>query len=290
MKQLAIISGKGGTGKTTLAGAFACLAKNKIMADCDVDAADLHLLLSPKILEEHDFFGMEKAFIKKDICISCGKCREICRFNAIGKTYIVDKISCEGCAFCAKICPEKAVEMKKNQAGKWFVSETKFGLLVHAKLGIAEENSGKLVSVVRGKAKELAQEKGVDLVIVDGPPGIGCPVMASLSEIDFAVVVTEPTFSGLHDAKRVISAARHFKVEVGLLVNKSDLNPEITGKMKSYAKESNISFLGEIPFDKDVINALIAGKNVVETGNSPAAGRIREIWKTVKDRIYDGDA
>jgi len=212
MKQIVVISGKGGTGKTVITGAFASLAKNKVMADCDVDAADLHLLLQPKIKERHDFRSGLSALIDKKICQQCGKCIAACRFDAITSSFVIDPISCEGCGFCSHICPAGAIKMKENLAGEWFISETRFGPMVHAKLGIAEENSGKLVSLVRQQAKDLAEKGNYDWVIIDGAPGIGCPVIASLTGIDCAVVVTEPTLSGLHDALRVIEVTSHFNV------------------------------------------------------------------------------
>ena len=217
MKQIVIISGKGGTGKTVITGAFAALAQKKVMADCDVDAADLHLLLEPSIRERHEFKSGKTAVIDKEKCVKCGKCIEVCRFEAINEKFNVDGVSCEGCAFCSFACPVDAIKMEENISGEWFISNTRFGPMVHAKLGIAEENSGKLVSLVRKQAKEAAEKTAADWVIIDGAPGIGCPVIASLSGIDCAVVVTEPTLSGLHDADRVISVAKHFGVLTKLI-------------------------------------------------------------------------
>ncbi|MDD4013811.1 MAG: 4Fe-4S binding protein, partial [Candidatus Omnitrophica bacterium] len=202
MRQIVVISGKGGTGKTVLTGSFAALAKNKVMADCDVDAADLHLLLAPQVMERHDFRSGSTAVIDRDKCVVCGKCMQVCRFSALRvflpsgecakREVFVDPVACEGCAFCSFACPRGAITMEENLSGEWFISETRFGRMVHAKLGVAEENSGKLVSLVRGQARELAEKSGCDWVIVDGAPGIGCPVIASLSGVDLAVVVTEP--------------------------------------------------------------------------------------------------
>ena len=212
MKEIVIISGKGGTGKTVITGAFAALAKNKVIADCDVDAADLHLLLDPKIEESHIFKSGFTAFTNKKYCNGCGTCSTVCRFDAVKEDFSIDPISCEGCAFCSLACPEDAIEMKLNISGKWFISQTRLGPLVHAKLGIAEENSGKLVSLVRKKAKEIAEDKNYKWVIIDGSPGIGCPVIASITGVDCAVVVIEPTLSGLHDAERVIDVTKHFNI------------------------------------------------------------------------------
>jgi len=252
MKQLLIISGKGGTGKTVLTGALAALAVNKVMADCDVDAADLHLLLKPKIKQTHEFRSGKTAFLDKSLCDQCGKCIDLCRFQAIGEDYIIDPIACEGCGFCSFACPQKAITMRENLCGHWFVSDTRFGPMVHAKLGIAEENSGKLVSLVRKKAKELAEKNKADWVIIDGTPGIGCPVIASLSGIDCALVVTEPTLSGLHDAARVIELARHFSVPVKMIINKYDLNLKMSENIEKYCREKQIELVGKIGFDKIV--------------------------------------
>ena len=210
MKEIVVISGKGGTGKTVITGAFAALAKDKVIADCDVDAADLHLLLDPKIKKTHIFKSGVTAFTNKKFCEGCGACSIVCRFEAVKEDFSIDPISCEGCAFCSFICPQNAIEMKVNTSGKWFISQTRLGPLVHARLEIAEENSGKLVSLVRQKAKEIAEEKGYRWIIIDGSPGIGCPVIASMTGVDCAVVVIEPTLSGMHDAERVIDVAKHF--------------------------------------------------------------------------------
>src|SRR4030042_3066193 len=240
MKQIVIISGKGGTGKTVITGAFAALAKNKVMADCDVDSADLHLLLQPNIKERHKFRSGLSASINKKICQQCGKCIVAFRFNAISDDFVIDHVSCEGCAFCSYICPVGAIKMEENLAGEWFISETRFGPMVHARLGIAEEDSGKLVSLVRKQAKELAEKNNCDWVIIDGAPGIGCPVIASLSGIDCALVVTEPTLSGLHDALRVIEVTKHFKVPSRLVVNKYDLNPDMSEKIEEHCAKNGI--------------------------------------------------
>ena len=293
MKQIVIISGKGGTGKTVITGAFAALAKNKVMADCDVDAADLHLLLEPSIKERHEFRSGKTAVIDKEKCIKCGKCVEICRFNAIsprpcreaGEDFIVDGVSCEGCAFCSFACPVGAIKMEENISGEWFISDTRFGPMVHAKLGIAEENSGKLVSLVRKQAKELAEKNKADWVIVDGTPGIGCPVIASLSGIDCAVVVTEPTLSGLHDADRVINVAKYFGIPTKLVINKYDLNLDMTEKIEQYCKDNNIGLIGRISFDKAVVEAMVRGKTITEYADGKAKKEISEVWGRLQAEI-----
>jgi len=302
MKQILIISGKGGTGKTIITGAFAALAGNptrggslpagrrgayggKVMADCDVDAADLHLLLKPEVKERHEFKSGKSAVIDKRLCTGCGKCVDICRFRAISEDFIVDPVSCEGCAFCSHICPVGAIKMEENIAGEWFISDTRFGPLVHAKLGIAEENSGKLVALVRKKAKEIAEKNKVDWVIIDGAPGIGCPVIASLSGIDCAIVVTEPTISGLHDADRVIRVARYFKVLTKLIINKHDLNSDMTKEIEKYCSDNNVHVLGRIGFDRSVVDAMVNAKTVVEYDDCTAKKEISDIWNRVKKEL-----
>ncbi|MDP8257850.1 MAG: ATP-binding protein [Candidatus Aadella gelida] len=279
MKQIVVISGKGGTGKTILTASFAALAKNKVMADCDVDAADLHLLLAPDIKERQMFKSGHTAVIDKNICIECGKCRELCRFDAISEDFIVDPVSCEGCAFCSNICPVGAIKMEENTTGEWFVSDTRFGPMVHAKLGIAEENSGKLVSLVRNKARDIAEENGADWVIIDGSPGIGCPVIASISGVDCALVVTEPTMSGLHDADRVIQVAKHFKVPVKLVINKYDLNEDMSEQIENYCIEKNVELSGKIGFDENIVKAMVEGKTIIEYSDGKTTNLIKGIWE-----------
>ena len=278
LKQIVIISGKGGTGKTVLTGAFAALAKNHVMADCDVDAADLHLLLQPKIKYRQDFRSGLSASIDKKICTQCWNCIAACRFSAISDNFIVDHVSCEGCGFCSHICPAQAIKMEENLAGEWFISQTRFGSMVHAKLGIAQENSGKLVSLVRKQAKELALKVSAEWVIIDGAPGIGCPVIASLSGIDCAVVVTEPTLSGLHDASRVVDVARHFSVPVQMVINKYDLNLEMSEEIEAYCVLNNIPLAGKVRFDRSVVEAMVEGKTIVEYKDAPVKDEIRAIW------------
>lgn len=282
MKQIVVISGKGGTGKTVITGAFAALAKNHVMADCDVDAADLHLLLQPKIKFRQDFRSGLSAVIDKKICQQCAKCIAACRFNAIGDSFVIDHVSCEGCGFCSHICPVGAIKMEENLAGEWFISHTRFGPMVHAKLGIAQENSGKLVSLVRKQAKELALKINCDWVIIDGAPGIGCPVIASLSGIDCAVVVTEPTLSGLHDALRVIEVTKHFNVPSRLVINKYDLNPDMSEKIEDHCAKNGISLIGKVRFDKTVVEAMVEGKTIMEYRDTPVKDEIRAIWEKLQ--------
>jgi len=282
MKQIVVISGKGGTGKTVVSGSFAALAKNKIMVDCDVDAADLHLLLHPKIKEHHEFRSGQTAVIDKKLCKECAKCVSVCRFNAIKDDFTVERFSCEGCALCSYICPHGAIRMEENVAGQWFISDTSYGPFIHAKLGIAEENSGKLVAKIRQIAKEIAQKQALDYVIIDGPPGIGCPVIASLSGVDCALIVTEPTLSGLHDAERVMDVAKHFNIPVKLVVNKYDLNPIITEKIEAFCRDRDVLVIGKIAFDKTVVEALVEGKTLVEYAACPAADEVKNIWEGLR--------
>lgn len=279
MKQIVIISGKGGTGKTILTASLASLAKNAVFADCDVDAADLHLLLKPEIEEKNIFKSGLTAVIRRDKCTECGKCIEICRFDAIKENFLVDPISCEGCAFCSYICPGKAITMEENTSGMWYISNTRFGPMVHAKLGIAEENSGKLVSLVREKAKEMATCQNRDWIIIDGSPGVGCPVIASLTGVDCAIVVTEPTISGLHDADRVVSVAKHFNVLVKLIINKYDLNVDMAKHIEDYCKENNIELLGKLRFDEAVVRAMVVGKTIIEYEDTAVKKELIGIWE-----------
>ncbi len=278
MKQILIISGKGGTGKTILTGAFAALVDNKVMVDCDVDAADLHLLLTPITKEKNEFRSGKTAFIAKDKCAQCKRCLRLCRYDAISDNLIVDPIRCEGCSFCSLVCPVEAIEMQENESGEWYISDTRFGPLVHARLGIAEENSGKLVSLVRQQAKELAEKQKCEYVIIDGPPGIGCPVIASLSGTTCALVVTEPTLSGLHDAKRVIEVANHFNVPIKLVINKYTLNLDMTEQIEKYCLRNNISIAGKIPFDKIFVETMVQGKTILEYSNGKYKKLINDIW------------
>lgn len=280
MKELVIISGKGGTGKTSIVAAFAALAKNKVLCDADVDAADLHLITAPRIKEHHNFQAGHTAIIDQDKCTECSLCRELCRWNAISEDFKVDPVECEGCGVCVYFCPEKAIDFPINTCGEWFISETRFGPMVHARLGIAEENSGKLVTLVRQEAKKLAEEKSLDLILTDGPPGIGCPVIASMGGATGVLIVTEPTVSGKHDMVRVAQLADHFNVPGMICVNKFDLNPEQTRIIEDVAKEKNLSVLGRIPFDPIFTNAMVQGQTIFEyDGHSEAGQAVREIWE-----------
>jgi len=286
MQQLAIISGKGGTGKTSVVASFAVLAGEAVLVDCDVDAADLHLVLSPTIVQKHEFKSGHVARIREKDCRFCGECVESCRFEAIkpaadGFRYQVDPMACEGCRVCVEFCPAEAVDFEERTCGEWYVSETSYGPMVHARLGVAAENSGKLVTTVRQAAQEIARERTKSLLLIDGPPGIGCPVIASITGTSFVLVVTEPTLSALHDFDRVASLTAHFRIPTAVCINKWDLNPEITSKIEEAALAGNISIAGRIRYDSAVTRAQIEGLSTVEYGGQ-AAEDIRKVWQQVR--------
>lgn len=288
MKQITIISGKGGTGKTVIAGSFAALAKDKIMADCDVDAADLHLLLHPHIKEKHEFKAGSKAILDEEKCTMCGKCIEVCRFSAISEEKdktLIDPVACEGCGVCALVCPDQAIQMKENVSGEWYISDTRYGPLVHAKLGIAEENTGKLVTLVRQNARTMAQKNGLNLIVIDGPPGIGCPVIASITGVDLVIVVTEPTLSAIADLDRVLNLTAHFGIESLVLVNKYDINLENTLKIEKFCQRKNLEVLSRIPFDNSFTQAMVQGKTIIEYNNSGVTQEIKKVWEKIEQRL-----
>jgi len=282
MKQLTVISGKGGTGKTSITAAFASLANNAVFADCDVDAADLHLIFRPEIKKTSIFQGLKIADIDKDKCIDCKKCFESCKFDAINNNIELIKESCEGCGVCAYICPVDAIKMIDRDSGFAYISESRFGPVAHANLKTAEEASGKLVTVVRENAKKLAEEKNKDLVIIDGPPGIGCPVIASLTGVDLVLVVTEPTLSAIHDLERILSVANHFKISAVVCINKYDINLENTKKIEQYCKTNNISVVGKLPYDKKITQAMVHQKNIIEFSDGKLSQDIKDMWSKLK--------
>jgi MinD superfamily P-loop ATPase len=284
LKELVVLSGKGGTGKTSIVGSFAALADDKIMADCDVDAADLHLILNPEVLEENEFWSGQVAEINESKCTQCGLCSELCRFEAISQSK-VDTFLCEGCAFCYQVCPADAITMHQSMSGKWYVSKTRYGMLVHAKLGIAQENSGKLVSVVRQKAREIAKEQSLEYILTDGPPGIGCPVISSLSGSSKALIVTEPTISGLHDMDRILGLCEHFNIEALVCINKYDINEENTGKITQYCKDRNVPIAGYVPYDNIITEAMIHGKPVVKYKMNDTSRAIEDLWDNLLERM-----
>ena len=291
MREIVIISGKGGTGKTSIVASFASLAENAVLADCDVDAADLHLILQPDIKQTHDFSGGKQASVITEKCIGCGRCSEVCNFNAalfngpandtIERTYIIDPIACEGCKVCVEFCPVNAIEFKDAVNGQWFISDTRFGPMVHAKLGIAEENSGKLVSLIRKEAKKIATDQNKNLIIVDGSPGIGCPVIASITGADLVLIVTEPTLSGLHDLERVVKLTEHFGIPAAICINKYDINPKIAETIEKNANKKKLRVIGKITYDVAVTKAQIAAKTIVEYSNNGLKNQIVSLWDLV---------
>jgi len=286
MKELVIISGKGGTGKTSLIAAFASLAKNMVLCDADVDAADLHLIMDPDVKQRSDFESGHTAIIDKDKCTECGLCRDLCRWNAIDEDFMVDPIECEGCGVCYYFCPENAIEFPLNTCGEWFISDTRFGPMVHARLGIAEENSGKLVTLVRKEAKNLAENENMTLVLTDGAPGVGCPVIASIGGADAVLVVTEPTVSGVHDMERIIQLADFFGIPAVVCVNKYDLNPEKAEEVENFAFKKGLAFLGRVPFDPIFTKAMVQGRNIFEyDSGSEACHMVKGIWEKIEHNI-----
>jgi MinD superfamily P-loop ATPase len=285
MKEIVIISGKGGTGKTSITASFAALASGTaVMADCDVDAADLHLILKPDIRSSTEFRSGHKAFVNAEQCVGCGKCAEVCRFNAVSRRaaeYAIDNVACEGCGVCVRFCPAGAIGFSEEVCGHWFVSDTRFGKMVHAKLNVAAENSGKLVTLVRKEAKKIAEEQGAEFVLIDGSPGIGCPVIASLTAANVALIVTEPTVSGDHDLQRIAQLTRRLGVTTLVCVNKWDINPDITVKIKEFARESGLGFAGQVRFDKTITAAQRLEKTIIEFCENGTTDDIRKIWKAV---------
>jgi len=286
MKELVVISGKGGTGKTSLMAAFASLAKNKVLCDADVDAADLHLIMDPEIKERHEFQGGSTAVINADKCTQCGLCRDLCRWDAISEDFEVDAIACEGCGVCVYFCPEGAIDFPVNTCGEWFISDTRFGPMAHARLGIAEENSGKLVTLVRQQGRKLAEENKLNLILTDGPPGVGCPVIASLGGATAVLIVSEPTVSGKHDMERVAELAAFFKIPAMLCINKFDLNVDQTTAIENFAKEKHVKVLGRIPFDPIFTKSMVQGQTIFEYyGKSDAALAVEDLWKQVTKEL-----
>jgi len=285
MKELVVISGKGGTGKTSLTAAFAVLAEHPVVADCDVDAADLHLVLEPRVREKHEFRSGNEAIIRTDACTGCGLCAELCRFEAVkadegpgsSREYSIDPVSCEGCGVCVRFCPAGAIGFPEALCGNWMVSDTRCGPMVHARLGVAAENSGKLVTTVRKEARRIADEGGHGLILVDGPPGIGCPVIASVTGASCLLAVTEPTVSGEHDLERVLSLARHFDLPAAVCVNKWDLNEEMTERIEERAMESGALPAGRIRYDGAFTRAQIGARTAVEV-SCGAADDIMDVW------------
>ena len=291
MKEIVVISGKGGTGKTSIAASFASFASGKaVLADCDVDAADLHLILKPDIKNSFEFKSGHIARINQDKCTGCGKCMQLCRYEAVsinetGKkatnSFVIDPVSCEGCGVCVHFCPESAIDFPEEVCGEWFISQTRFGPMIHAKLGIAAENSGKLVTLVRNEGKKIAQNQNLEYLIIDGSPGIGCPVIASLTAADLALIVTEPTVSGIHDTKRIAGLTKRLNIKALICVNKWDINPEASEAIREFSESAQIPFAGLVRYDKVFTNAQRQELSIPEFDDGPVTDDIRKVWESV---------
>jgi len=289
MKQLVVVSGKGGTGKTTVTAALAHLAASSrtlVLADTDVDAANLELVVAPELESTEEFWSGELAVIDEEMCIACGRCAEVCRFDAIipGDAYQVDPHACEGCAACFYQCPVDAIRMEPRHSGQWYVSRTRYGPLYHAHLFAGEENSGKLVTLVKQQARLRAMDEKVDLLLVDGPPGIGCPVIAALAGADLALVVTEPTVSGQHDLERIVQVAEHFGVAPTVLINKADLSVSNTSVIDIYCQEHGIPMIGHLPYDTSVTEAMVRGLPITAT-DGPVSDALHQVWRVLQTRL-----
>ena len=285
MQQITVISGKGGTGKTTFTSAFASLAENSVFADCDVDAANLYLVLSPDNYHEEVFLGAKTAVIDHDKCTDCGICKEVCRFDAIdwvNGQIEISEFACDGCELCMRVCPFGAIKMEQSKDSQWFIGNTRFGPMVHARLGIAEDLSGKLVTVVREEAKKIAKKENRDGILIDGPPGIGCPVIASVTGTDKVVAVTEPSQSGLHDLKRIVEMVGNFDLVPFVIINKYDVNKSMTREIERYCQKNDIPLIGEIPFDETMVEAMVAQKTIIEFAPSSKVSKLlTHIWSLI---------
>lgn len=288
MKEVVIISGKGGTGKTSITASFAYLGGDDIVvADCDVDAADMHLLMRPDFAKTEDFYSGEIAFINQSTCIQCGKCADVCRFDAIpviDGQYIVETLDCEGCGYCPRVCPTDAIIMNEQNVGLLYISTTRVpNTMVHARLGIGKENSGKLVAKVKKEAKNIARDSRKEFVVVDGSPGVGCPVVSSLSGADFVVLVTESSVSGLHDLKRVYDLVEKFNIRAGCIINKYDINNEKTLEIEEFLREKNIEKIANLPYDEQFTMAMTDGLTIVEYNQNHISEILKQSWDKIKE-------
>ena len=285
IKQITVISGKGGTGKTTITAAFASIAKDAVFADCDVDAADLHLILKPIVKKTMEFNGLKIASIDKEKCTKCKICFENCKFDAIKEDIEIIKESCEGCGVCRFVCPVDAVNMIDRSSGYSYISETRFGHMAHAMLKTAEEASGKLVTVVRENAKKIAEEKNKKLIIIDGPPGIGCPVISSITGVDIVLIVTEPTLSAIHDLERILEVSEHFKIQAVVCINKFDINYDNSKKIEDYCKSKKIKIVGRLPYNNIVTDSMINEKTIIEYFKNGLSKDIIDMWNKIKENM-----
>lgn len=284
MREIVVISGKGGTGKTSLTAAFAHLAENAVLCDLDVDAPDLHLLLQPRVEQEVAFFSGHEAVINRDECIGCGECAKLCRFGAVGldgDRYAIDPLHCEGCKVCVTLCPQEAIDFPERHCGTTYVSQTRCGTMVHARLFPGQEHSGRLVAVLKKEARELARRTGCDLILCDGSPGIGCPVISSLSQASLAVIVTEPTPSGVHDLERVASLCEHFRIKVAVVVNKHDLHAGHTERIVRLCAARGYTVVALLPHDRVITAAMLEGRAVTEVGDSDFSRRVHDAWAAI---------
>jgi MinD superfamily P-loop ATPase len=294
VKRIVILSGKGGTGKTTVAAALVHLAAQQasiVLADADVDAANLELVMSPDLEEEGTFTGGGVAAIDPELCVACGRCHDVCRFEAVSAAngaFVVDELSCEGCGACIHVCPVDAIHLEERLDGRWFQSTTRCGPLFHAHLLAGRENSGKLVTLVKTRAYELALRDKVDYLIVDGPPGTGCPVIAAVSGMDLALLVTEPTLSGAHDLERIVSVAQHFGVPALACINKWDLNPTLTEKVAAWCMEQQVPVIGRIPFDQVVTEAMVHGLPVTAYRGGTVSHAMTTLWTELEQHLAEG--
>jgi len=287
MRQVLFLSGKGGTGKTSLAAAFAVLSENRILADCDVDAANFHLLLDPHVIDTGAFVGAKEAIRDASLCTQCGRCRQVCRFNAVLENFEIDPYLCEGCGACVTACPANAITLEPRVSGQWFNAKTDWGLLASAELLPGEETSGLLVMQVKRNMQALAEPLDVDLAIVDGSPGIGCPVIASVSGVNVVILVTEPTLSGMHDLERILGVVNHFQLPSYLVINKADLSADLTMKLEKFASDNSLPVLGNIPYDPAVPARLLEGRSVAEDKESPAGAAMRSIFSNFMEAVSD---
>jgi MinD superfamily P-loop ATPase len=286
--EIVVLSGKGGTGKTSLTAAFAALAGRTVLTDCDVDAADLHMVVTPTESESHEFRSGATARVVPERCRRCGLCARLCEFDAIARpneSWEVDPLACEGCGVCAHFCPHDAIEMEEVVRGHWYRSETRFGPMLHAQLGVGAENSGKLVTLLRREARAIAETLGVATMLTDGPPGIGCPVIASLSGAEHVVFVTEPTVTGIHDLERVAELAAGFRVKGSIVINKADLDEEKAEDIRQFARGHRLTILGDVPYTAAFTQAQMAGRTVVEADDGPAAQAVRALWARLREVV-----
>ena len=293
MHEILIISGKGGTGKTSLTAAFAHLSRNTVLCDLDVDAPDLHLVLNPKSSTKNTFISGLEAKIEPDQCHKCGVCKEMCRFNAVNERndiFTIDPLRCEGCGVCVHFCPYDAIAFTPKECGYWSISKTRFGKMIHAQLHPGEDNSGKLVALLRREAKQLAESQGAEFLLSDGPPGIGCPVISALSGIDLVIIVTEPTPSGRHDLYRVVKLCEYFKISSTVIINKCDLNPNIVKEIQSYCKEKGMLLLAKVPHTNDFVHAMVNGLTITEYSNSDVTRQLQISWERICQLIEGGIA